>query len=496
MNWTLTLLLAALPHQEPLLNLDFSQGRLAHWEGQGFQVTTGTGSGPSLTCGVCSSDNGKTGRAGLLHRTFVVPAGAGVILFRAAALRPVDCEPGPALDVVLEAAERRIIPKQLRTATGLRRVPQLLPPTNKRLQEYVWRVADFVGQRVRIALIDDDARPGCHLICSGFRILSSDELNGQEFTAHMLRLEREKELAPMTRADSKHFMAISNTADEYTEQRLYNCETIFACFCDHFARKRFVVRPPASKMMVAVFDSQAGFEAYLGQRLSTAITGVYHRPSNRLVVYDYAQNRSFLAGKRQSADIARQMHTTLERQRVVGAFSQQARDRRNDTNISTIMHEVAHQLSFNTGLLNREGDVACWLAEGLACYCEATAGGAWQGIGEANPQRARGLSGPARGQGAFIPLRTLLASDDWLHRATGVNQVVLGYAQSWALFRLLMEERPQALRRYLAAIASRRTPEHRLEDFVQAFGNDLAGLEKRYHLYMKDLVAEQVRVER
>jgi hypothetical protein len=425
-----------------------------------------------------------------------VPHGAGAISFRAAVVRPADCEPGPTLDVVLEAAERRIIPKQVRTSTGLRSVRQVLPPTNKRLQEYVWQVSDYAGQHVRIAIVDDDDRRGCHLVCTGFRVLSNDEHNGQEFAAHMLRLEREKELAPMTRADSRHFLAISNTADEYTEQRLYNCETIYACFCDHFTRKGFAVRPPASKMMVAIFDSQTGFEAYVGQRLSTAITGLYHRPSNRLVVYDYAQNRSFLDGKRQGADLARQMHTTLDRQRVIGAFSQQARDRRNDTNISTIMHEVAHQLSFNTGLLNREGDVAAWLSEGLACYCEATTGGAWQGLGEANPPRARSLAGAARGQGAFLPLPVLIAGDDWLRRSPSLNQVQLGYAQSWALFGMLMEERPQALRRYLALIYSRRTPEHRLADFVEAFGKDLADLEKRYHLYMKEIVAQQVRPER
>ena len=78
----------------------------------------------------------------------------------------------------------------------------------------------------------------------------------------------------------------------------------------------------------------------------------------------------------------------LDRERRIVRFGRFVNEHRNDTNISTIMHEVAHQLSFNCGLLNRTSDVPVWLAEGLAVYCESTIGGAWQGVGEVNPQRA------------------------------------------------------------------------------------------------------------
>jgi hypothetical protein len=288
-------------------------------------------------------------------------------------------------------------------------------------------------------------------------------------------------------------MAVGNTPDDYTEHRLYNCETIYTVFFHHFTRKGFPVRRPAGKMMVALFDSQSGFEAYLGRATSTALTGVYHTPSNRLVVYDYGQNRAFLAGKQRGEQLARAVPSTLARQHVVVAFSRAARLQRDDANIGTIMHEVAHQLSFNCGLLNRRGDVPVWLAEGLACYCEATTNGGWQGIGEPNPMRAAALAGPARGQGPFLPLRALAGSDDWLRRTTQIPQILLGYAQSWALFRMLMEDRPRALRQYLALIHDRRTPDHRLADFAQAFGGDLDQLEKRYHDYMKAVVRQQVR---
>ena len=95
----------------------------------------------------------------------------------------------------------------------------------------------------------------------------------------------------------RHFMAVGDADDDVIEHRLYNCETIYAIFFDHFRKKGFTVRPPAGRMMVAAFDSQEGFEAYLGRRMSTAITGIYDPVSNRLVIYDYARNRAFQAGE-------------------------------------------------------------------------------------------------------------------------------------------------------------------------------------------------------
>src|SRR5262249_54358486 len=160
--------------------------------------------------------------------------------------------------------------------------------------------------------------------------------------------------------------SITNADDDYTEERLTNCETIYALFFEHFREKGFAVREPPGKMMVAVFDTQEGFEAYLGTRMPSAVTGIYHRGTNRLVVYDCASNRGLKAAQRAGEQEASKIAGGLLRQRVLGSVNRQARERRQDANVGTIMHEVAHQLSFNGGLLNRDGDVGCWLAEGLA----------------------------------------------------------------------------------------------------------------------------------
>jgi hypothetical protein len=307
----------------------------------------------------------------------------------------------------------------------------------------------------------------------------------------MLALARDRDLKAPARYESRHFLALSNADELFTERSLYHCETLHAAFFDHFRSKGFAVREPPGKLMVALFDTQGGFEAYLGRRIPPTLTGMYHRDTNRLAVYDFQTNQAFAEGRERGKEQIRRIPTELDRRRVFDDFSRQVRAIRDDANTSTVMHEAAHQLSYNSGLLNRQGDTPSWLSEGLACYCEPTVNGSWRGPGEPNPQRLQCLVDPVRTD-HLIPLRTLIENDDWLRRATSVDPVLLGYAQSWALFRFLMEERPEALRRYLATIHPRRTPEHRLADFGQAFG-DSGKLEVRYQAYLKEIVAREGR---
>ncbi len=474
-------------------NLRFETGRLDGWEGTGFYVTTANGHGPSRSFAVCSSDIGRRGRRAELHRTFTVPPNAGALCFTAAAVHARGGDEGPPLDVELETDDGRRIVKQIRTDKGWQSAPKLLPLLKGRLREYRFPVGDLAGQTVCLTIADEDVRRGCHVICSGFRFETLNASNDRDFAEQMIQLVRDHKLSPVTRFDSRHFLALSNADDDFSNERLDNCETIYALFFDHFREKGFTVREPRAKLMVAIFDTQAGFEAYLGGKQSSALRGVYHPPSNRLVVYDYGQNRAFLSDKQLADRLARQAPSNLARERAIGSVSRTAATYRSDANIGTVMHEVAHQLSFNCGLLNREGDVPVWLAEGLACYCESTENGAWQGIGEPNSTRAATLAQALRAPTGLLPLRSLVENDDWIRKAKDTNQIVLGYAQSWALFSMLMEQRPKALRKYLALIESRRTPEHRLTDFAEIFGSDFAKFEAKYQAYVREVVREHVR---
>jgi hypothetical protein len=466
-------------------NLDFHTGTLAGWEGEGFVLAPVGRRGPTLECAVCSSDCGPAGRKAMIHRTITVPPGAGVIRFTAHAVLGAKCPANDNLDVVLLAAGKRVIPKQVRKGADWQTAASVLPAENGRGRDYVWDVRNYAGQALRIALIDEDKRRDCFLVCGGFRFVPADEHDGREFGRFMHYLTAENKLGPAARFESKHFTAYSNADEEFAEMRLNNCELIYDLFFEHFRKKGFKVREPVTKLMVAVFDAQAGMEAYIGQRMPSAVTGLYHPKSNRLVVYDYGQNRAFEDAKKQARLDARRIGSDLDRRRYIDTVNRRASEFRTEANIGTVMHEVAHQLAFNCGLHNRDGDTPFWMAEGLATYCEATENGAWQGIGEANPERITPLIAATHGQVTFIKLRDLMERDDWLK---DTKTALLVYAQSWALFKMLMEERPAQLRKFIELNYNRRTNDHRPGDFAAAFGIEVERMELRYLEFIKEQV--------
>ena len=192
--------------------------------------------------------------------------------------------------------------------------------------------------------------------------------------------------------------------------RLNNCELIHDLFFEHFRKKGFKVHEPGTKMMVAVFDSQAGMESYIGQRMPSASPDCTTPSRTGWWSTTTATTGDFEDAKQQARLNARRIGSDLDRRRYIDTVNRRASEFRTEANIGTVMHEVAHQLSFNCGLMNRDGDTPFWAAEGLATYCEATDNGAWQGIGEPNPERIMPLAGPTHGQGGFIKLRDLLES--------------------------------------------------------------------------------------
>src|SRR5260370_868767 len=93
----------------------------------------------------------------------------------------------------------------------------------------------------------------------------------------------------------------------------------------------------------------------------------------------------------------------------------------------------SYDASAASASISPEGDVALWLAEGLACYCEAPDNNTWQGVGELNPERMETLARQVRGGGKLLPLQDLVESDEWLRGRNSAQTGLLGYAQSWAL---------------------------------------------------------------
>src|SRR6266568_6457197 len=182
--------------------------------------------------------------------------------------------------------------------------------------------------------------------------------------------------------------------------------------------------------------------------MPSSVVGVYDPPTNRLVLFDLSGHPGLQAQKKAILQRGTTIGNSKSRSLFTGTVERKFSDLFKDANLATTMHEVAHQISFNCGLLRRDSDLPAWLVEGMACYCEATDQGDWTALGGPNPVRIEDL---ARGKNKYLSLATLVQSDAWSRSP----DVFLGYAQSWALYRLLMEEKTPELRGYLQTLALR-----------------------------------------
>ncbi len=252
---------------------------------------------------------------------------------------------------------------------------------------------------------------------------------------------------------SKHYAAVGNASDDYLRITLLDCEAIARDFIEHYSSKGFPVAFPHDRMTAVVLEDERAFAQFLPERKNSTQTGVYLPGWNWLVVQDFRRVPRFRTDIPVWAD-----------------------------NLRTLAHEATHQLTFNTGLLNREGDVPRCIGEGLATYGEVRRPNARSLPGQINHSRLTNLAHYRRGLG-WIPLSRLLVDESWWNSRDGAK-VLLSYAQSWLLIHYLMSEpnRTAQFRKYLEAIDDRKASDLRIDDARANLG-DLEKLDEELKKY-------------
>lgn len=248
---------------------------------------------------------------------------------------------------------------------------------------------------------------------------------------------------------SKHYIAIGNAPDDYLRITLRDCETVALDYMDHFRRKGFELAFPDDRMTAVVLADEREYVKFLGRDPNAL--GLYWHNTNWLVVQDF---------------------------RNVPMYAR----RGGAANLRVLAHEATHQLTFNTGMLNRTGDTPGCIAEGLGSYGEIRRPDVRVEPGQINNKRLDDLAHMRRALG-WIPLERLV-TDDVMRRPSNSNEQELYYAQSWLLVHYMLTEpaRLPQFRDYLKTIFKRKNGRNRLED-ARAHWGDLDKLDtelKRY----------------
>jgi len=278
-----------------------------------------------------------------------------------------------------------------------------------------------------------------------------------ELAAVRDKLDQAK-IGPLNTVHSAHYVGIGDAPQAFITIILADCEQLAADYQRYFDSRGFHLHQPDRPLIVIMFRDDRSYGKFLrmpsileavakGQPLQA---GRYYATTNALYVFDWR-------------------NVPME-------------PRSSHLNMETLAHEGTHQLSFNTGLLNRAGDTPHCIVEGLGMHGEPRKTSGSSDFGRLNLRRMNDLAKIQR-RVPWIPVRELIGNDS-VFRAGNADRIVLGYAQSWLLVHYLIKE-PAALprfRQYLQAIAPRVKSDRRIED-AQAHLGDLDQLDQELRRY-------------
>lgn len=258
--------------------------------------------------------------------------------------------------------------------------------------------------------------------------------------------------SPLITLRSDQYQGVGDVSESFLKLTLGDCENIAEDYFGYYQGQGFDVKRPTRRLTLVVFRDERPYLEFAHKfvRGLTAFDwGFYSKTENWLVLFDF---RNVPANERGAAY----------------------------KNVRVLAHEATHQLTFNSGLLNRKGDLPRAIVEGLASY------------GETRPLHGHGEPGKLNGglldDLAHILRRvkwttvTDLLTDDTAAFGTTLDQRLLAYAEGWLLIYHLMKTpaRLPQLQAYLKTIAARTNKDHRYDDAERHFG-DLDRLDQELH---------------
>ncbi len=296
----------------------------------------------------------------------------------------------------------------------------------------------------------------------------------KELAAKVLKI-----MPPGSRSIVKeHFVVCYNTSDVYAYWNAELYEKLYKGFYRFWKEKGVELNAPRFPLVALIFETQADYIQFAAKEFAGAqnTIGYYHQSTNRLASYDLTGIQGLIPPK------AQVMRTELINQIVSRPEGERL--------IATIIHEVCHQLSFNSGLQVRLGDNPLWVSEGLATFFETpdlSSQNGWGGIGKLNKHNYVNLAN-------YLPSRTnesleLLLLDD--NRLRNGDTMASSYAEAWGLTYYLLKSKPKQFASYLESLrkkppGSRSNPKERIELFRECFGEDLKKIDRDFIRLMQN----------
>ena len=277
------------------------------------------------------------------------------------------------------------------------------------------------------------------------------------------------------------------------------CEEVSRAFRVYFGRRSVKLQSSPFPLPVVVARSRQEFIDFAATdnvTVDETLRGYYMRTSNRVLLYDAPSD---VATRPQSIDVAWPSSLIVRDRTPAALFERQLADddiRRSLSSPgldSTLVHEVVHQVAYNTGLHSRTGGSPLWVIEGLAMMLEPDSVrknlAAAEVTSRINRDRLEWFARQVRPGWQNGRLAEIVTTDRRFDVAP-----LDAYSEAWALTFFLSETRGSQYAAYLRSQAARTelhepTENERLAAFRGAFGRDLGKLEVRWLRWMEELNA-------
>ena len=277
------------------------------------------------------------------------------------------------------------------------------------------------------------------------------------------------------------FIMVYDTTDAYALWCATLLENVASTYEAFVSRVRLVEDGLSDPMVVFLFAEKERYEEFLRKTTGSEFENEENRPvgffdhgSNRCVFFD-------LTGEEQNR-VDKTERRTLEQ-----VASDVLKQPNGDQNLSTVVHEGAHLVSFNYGLFSRQGENPSWAVEGLSMLFEAPSGepkdGGWKVIDE----KAKKIVFPINKRCLMEFQHYVATTTDSqpVKKCVGLEKIrgdePCSYPISWAVFYYLYRNNPKLLARYLtdsAAVQPRLaySSRERVYEFAYYFGDDWDGM--------------------
>ena len=154
-------------------------------------------------------------------------------------------------------------------------------------------------------------------------------------------------IGPLNIVHSAHYVAVGDAPKAFMGTILADCEQLVVDYFRYFGARGFRLRQPDRPLIAVIFRDDRSFGKYFrlpplldaAEKGRAQQAGIYDRKTNVLHIFDWR--------------------------------NVPIQPRASHLNMETLAHEGTHQLTFNTGLLNREGDTPLCIVEGLGTNGEA-----------------------------------------------------------------------------------------------------------------------------